>query len=314
MKRSRFLTKAEIVLKGHILNWPWRGHIERRRARGRATAEAVGSFLDFLVPSIKANSGAFPSGKADSGEGRPQTGNQPEKERIFSIWLQGKDRAPKIVQACWGSIRANCTQELVILDADSLPQWVDIPEHIIEKWKSGKMRPAHFTDICRLALLYRHGGLWLDSTDFVSAPIPQWILDEDFFVYLSGDTLKGSYSFIQNCFIRGRKGNYLTKAWLDAVLEYWKSEDSVVDYFVHQLIFRKVVENDPVAASLFAGMPKVCQDATHELWFGNGGKPFDEPGFRRMTGAAAFQKTEYKSSLAINPPAGSFAEKVMNMY
>lgn len=312
MNRSRFLTKAEILLKGHILNWPWRGHLERRRVRGSVTAKAVGSYLDFLIPAIKANSGACLSGKENTGEDRSQTENQPE--RIFSIWLQGQDRAPKIVQACWRSIRANCTQELVILDADSLPQWIDIPGFVLEKWESGKMRPAHFTDICRLALLYKHGGLWLDSTDFVSAAIPQWILDEDFFVYQSGNTLKGSYSFIQNCFIRGRKGNYLTKAWLDAVLEYWKNEDSVIDYFVHQLIFKKVIENDPVAASFFDRMPKVCQDVTHELWFGNGKNPFDESEFRKMTGAAAFQKTEYKSSLAINPPEGSFAEKVMNMY
>ncbi|MGN0189370.1 MAG: capsular polysaccharide synthesis protein [Candidatus Cryptobacteroides sp.] len=304
MSRSRFLTKAEIVLKGHILNLPWRPHLERRRVRGRVTAKAVGSYLDFLVPAIKANSGIR----------QPQQEDRKEEEKIFSVWLQGEGNAPKIVRSCWGSIKANCPQELVILDADSLPQWVDLPDHIIGKWKSGKMGPAHFTDICRLALLHKYGGLWLDSTDFVSAPIPQWILDEDFFVYMSGDTLKGSYSFIQNCFIRARKGNYLTKAWLDAVLEYWEAEDSVIDYFVHQLIFRKVIENDPAAASLFGKMPKVSQDAAHELWFGNGRNPFDEDGFRRMTGAAAFQKTEYKSSTALNPPEGSFAEKVMNMY
>ena len=58
MNRSRFLTKAEILLKGHILNWPRRGHLERRRVRGSVTAKAVGSYLDLLIPAIKANSGA----------------------------------------------------------------------------------------------------------------------------------------------------------------------------------------------------------------------------------------------------------------
>lgn len=298
--KSRFATKFSMVLKGHILNAPWGSRLERRRKRGEAISKAVERYLDKYVPAFAEV---------------PEDVNVPEqdKERIFTIWFQGEEAAPDLVKACWRSIRANCTQELVILDAQSVFDWIQLPEYVVEKWKAGKIRPAHFADICRVELLYRYGGLWLDATDYVFAPMPQWLMDEDFFVFMSGDRQRGSYSYIQNCFIRGRKGNYLLKAWKAAMLEYWKHEDSVIDYFVHQLLFKKVVKNNKLAAEHFAKMPSVNQDPTHTIWFEYASDPFDENLFNELSSAAIFQKTEFKSDNAKNPTPGTFAEKLINL-
>ena len=234
--------------------------------------------------------------------------------RAFSIWLQGEQSAPDIVKACWRSIRANSSRELVVLDSGSLGDWIELPPHVTDKWRRGLIKPAHFTDICRVALLYRYGGYWMDATDFLPAELPEWIDERDFFVYMAGDRLRGWYAYIQNCFIRARRGNYLLALWLNAMLVYWSHEDSAIDYFVHQLLFRKAVGSDPRAAELFAAMPKIVQDPTHELWFGNASKPFDPELFRSLTAAAAFQKTEYRSSDAVSPRPGSFADAMMKMY
>ena len=256
---------------------------------------------------------------ADAGQTAPGNPIQPVsgdscKERIFSIWLQGERSAPDIVKACWRSIRANSSRGLVVLDSGSLGDWIELPPHVTDKWRRGLIKPAHFTDICRVALLYRYGGYWMDATDFLPAELPEWIDDRDFFVYMSGERLRGWYAYIQNCFIRARRGNYLLALWLNAMLVYWSHEDSAIDYFVHQLLFRKAVESDPRAAGLFAAMPKLVQDPTHELWFGNASKPFDPELFRSLTAAAAFQKTEYRSSDAVSPRPGSFADAMMKMY
>jgi hypothetical protein len=298
--KSRFSTKLSMVLKGHIFNPPWGSRLERRRRRGEAISKAVERYLDKYIPDF-----------ADV----PEDVNIPEqdKERIFTIWFQGEDAAPELVKACWRSIRTNCTQELVILDAKTVFDWIELPEYVVEKWKAGKIRPAHFADICRIELLYRYGGLWMDATDFVFAPMPQWLMDLDFFVFMSGSTQRGSYSYIQNCFIRGRKGNYLLKAWREAVLAYWKNEDSTIDYFVHQLIFKKVVQNNKKAAEYFAKMPSVNQDPTHTIWFGHASDPYDEVLFNELASAAVFQKTEFKSETAKNPQPGTFADKLINL-
>ena len=316
MTRGRFSTKACIVLRGHVLNWPWRSRLERRRARGAATRDAVCAYLDRYVPEFL---GMPYTPAADAGQTAPGNPIQPVsgdscKERIFSIWLQGERSAPDIVKACWRSIRANSSRGLVVLDSGSLGDWIELPPHVTDKWRRGLIKPAHFTDICRVALLYRYGGYWMDATDFLPAELPEWIDDRDFFVYMSGERLRGWYAYIQNCFIRARRGNYLLALWLNAMLVYWSHEDSAIDYFVHQLLFRKAVESDPRAAGLFAAMPKLVQDPTHELWFGNASKPFDPELFRSLTAAAAFQKTEYRSSDAVSPRPGSFADAMMKMY
>lgn len=332
MTRGRFSTKACIVLRGHVLNWPWRSRLERRRARGAATRDAVCAYLDRYVPEFL---GMPYTPAADAGQTAPYGSGQPVpdspgqtapgnpiqpvsgdscKERIFSIWLQGEQSAPDIVKACWRSIRANSSRELVVLDSGSLGDWIELPPHVTDKWRRGLIKPAHFTDICRVALLYRYGGYWMDATDFLPAELPEWIDDRDFFVYMSGERLRGWYAYIQNCFIRARRGNYLLALWLNAMLVYWSHEDSAIDYFVHQLLFRKAVESDTRAAELFAAMPKIVQDPTHELWFGNASKPFDPELFRSLTAAAAFQKTEYRSSDAVSPRPGSFADAMMKMY
>ena len=298
--KSRFATKLSMVLKGHILNAPWGSRLERRRRRGEAISRAVERYLDKYVP-------AFAEVPEDTYL------EEQDKERIFTIWFQGEDAAPDLVKACWRSVRANCTQELIVLDAQSVFDWIELPDYVMDKWRAGKIRPAHFADICRVELLYRYGGLWLDATDYVFAPMPQWLMDEDFFVFMSGDRQRGSYSYIQNCFIRGRKGNYLLKAWRAAILEYWKHEDSTIDYFVHQLLFKKVVKHNQLAAEHFAKMPSINQDPTHTLWFEHASDPFDENLFKDLSSAAVFQKTEFKSDNAKNPAPGTFAEKLINL-
>lgn len=300
MVKSRFAVQMGIILKGHILNLPWASRMQRRRHRGLVTQRLVCDYLDRYVPYFR----EVPEDAAVVSQ---------DKERIFSIWLQGEDAAPQIVKACWRSIRKHCTQELVILDQNSIFDWIELPSYVLEKWRSGKMRACHFADICRIELLYRQGGLWLDATDYVFAPMPAWLLEQEFFVYMSGEKQRGFYSFIQNCFIRGRKGAYLLKAWRQAVLSYWEHEDSTIDYFVHQLLFKKLVDSNPKAAEHFEKMPKLSQDPTHTLWFEHASDQYQPALFKTLTEAALFQKTEYKSEDATSPAAGSFAEKLIKL-
>ncbi len=294
--------KLEIILFGHILNPLWKSRAERRRIRGEVTIRAVcrhlGAYTDF-IRTLKPDAG--------------QTA-QAGPDRIFSIWFQGEDAAPEVVKACWRSVRANCPQELVVLDSANIFQWIDLPEHIVKKWREGRMRPAHFSDICRLALLSRYGGLWLDATDYIPAPLPEWLWQSDFFVYMSGSKLQGWYSYVQNCFIRAKAGNFLARAWLRLICEYWAREDKPLDYFIHQMLFKKLVENNGYAAELFSAMPKIDQDPTHTLWFGSGADKYRKEDWDAASAAALFQKTEYKSELAKSPTPGSNVWHLINSY
>lgn len=303
MWSERCKTKFRIILKGHILNPLWLSKMERRHIRGAVTSEEAGRYLNSYDDFIR-NFVPVQQSEDDTGC----------EERIFSIWLQGEEKAPKIVKACWNSIRRNCKLKLTVLDEKSVLEWVSLPDYIIQKWRKGSIRPAHFADICRLALLVKYGGVWMDATVFLPAPLPGWIMDEDFFLFMSGETQRGWHSYVQNCFIRARKGNFLASAWLALLLEYWRREDKPIDYFVHQLLFKKLVEKNDRAAREFASMPKILQDPTHELWFLHGDADFNPESWAKMTAGVAFQKTEYKSEMAANPRPGSNAAYIMKTY
>lgn len=299
MQKGKIRMKMKQLLFGHLLNPLWHDRIERRKRRGEVVSSSVGRYLDKYADVF-------------AGLDFPPAGGGAEPERIFSIWLQGESAAPGIVLSCIESIRRNSGMEVEILDMEGVMSRTALPAFILERFKAGRLRPAHFADICRLDLLYRHGGVWMDATDFLPAPIPAYIMDEPFFVYMAEGNLAGSYAFVQNCFIRAEKGNPIVGAWLAAVVEYWKNEDVAADYFIHQLILKKLVECNARVAELFEAMPHMNQGPTHVLWFEKGKEPYDGAEFKNIVSAAAFQKTEYKSALAKNPPSGSFAEALLN--
>lgn len=296
MNVDKLLANSEIVLKGHLLNYLWRPRLERRKVRGEATVKALGRYLKRYLPQELPI--VEPAGDPC--------------EYAFSIWLQGEESAPPVVRACLRSAKQHSRLPLRILDEKDVLSLLQLPDYILEKYRYGKISPAHFTDICRVALLCKYGGVWFDATDFLPETLPQSLIDEDVFIYLGGENVLGSYAFVQNCFIRARRGNPLMLAWLGAMYAYWKEEDRTVDYFVHQMLFRVVVEGNAAAKAEFTRMRKCVQDPTHLLWYQYGDQPFDEKVYGELASMALFQKTDYKSPRSRNPIPGSFAEHLLD--
>lgn len=290
-KTDLFLSKAWLFAEAHLLNPLWWPR-ERRRERRRETLAA--SLPWYFRRNFLASVAALPEGPVVRDDAC---------DKVFTLWLQGEDRAPDLVKACFRSMRRHFSQEVAVLDDKTLFDYVDLPPVIVDKFRAGKIKAAHFADICRLELLYRHGGYWLDSTCFVTAPVPGWIQAEDFFLYLTEKKYGSVYSFCQNCFIRARKGDYLLAAWRQMLLDFWSCQTLRMDYFQHQLMFKALVQNDPRAKEHFARMPHVGQDATHVLGALQLDTPYDPGRFARDTEGAFFQKLTYRGADAV--PAGS---------
>ena len=299
MNLSRKYALLKIILFGHILNPFWWSREHRRSRRCKVLTSVVPSYFKRYLPAV-----------ADVKE--CDVVKDDATEKIWTIWLQGEDNAPPLVKACFKNIRKNCKQKLVVLDENTIWDYITLPPEIVEKRKDGKIKHAHFADICRVELLYEHGGFWLDSTGFATSQIPDWIVAEDFFVYMAGQNVGSPYSYMQNCFIRARKGAYLLAAWRAMILDYWIHENHNFDYFMHQLLFKTLVENDERAKKYFAKMPHVDQDPTHALWWTYGAKPFDKKIFDEITSGAFFQKTTYNSPWVKNIIPGSFADVMIN--
>ncbi len=173
MNIARAYAVSKVALFGHIFNPFWRARVDRRRIRTDVTATVVTNYFKRYLKTVK----GVPEVKVIKND---------KNDKIWTIWLQGEENAPALVKACFRSVRKHCSQELVVLDEKTIFDYIELPDEIVQKYKDGKIAHAHFADICRVELLYRHGGYWLDATGFVTAPIPKWIQDQDFFVYLAG--------------------------------------------------------------------------------------------------------------------------------
>ncbi len=301
MKLTRTFALTDIVLRAHILNPFWWPRQKRHDWRCDVAKVAIPRYLKRYLPALGAVKEQVPVVDAN--------------EKIYTLWLQGEENAPDLVKACFRSVRANCAQELVVLDENTIFDYITLPDVIMKKRQRGQIKHAHFADICRVELLYKYGGFWMDATGFVTAPIPQNIVDADFFMYMAGETAGSAYSYVQNCFIRGRRGSYLLNAWREMIINFWTAEPKEFDYFMHQLMFKALVQNDAVAAKYFEKMPHVNQSPTHALWWSVADKPFSKTVFDKYTSGAFFQKTTYTSPWAKKPVSGTIAyEMIYNMY
>lgn len=90
---------------------------------------------------------------------------------IWIFWGQGEKEMPSLVKACYRQLTYYNSNVHLISD-ENIDQFISIDPIIIGKVKKRKIGYANFSDIVRNTVLARYGGLWLDSTVWVSGVIP----------------------------------------------------------------------------------------------------------------------------------------------
>lgn len=298
-KLDSIYQNVKFTLLAHVFNPLWNSRLKRRRRRGKYSYVYAKHYLKSYLPFIKSINFDKPDLNKESGE-----------DYIYSIWFQGEDKAPELVKVCFERLKSIYGDRVKILDNQTIWEWVSLPAFVREKWEQGKITPAHFSDICRVALLYQHGGLWFDATDYLTHKVPQWIEDSDLFIYLEGGSITPG-TFIQSCFMRAKKGHPLFKGWLDFIFEYWKRENKLVHYFLLHYMLRFLTENNEQAKELFYKMPQINQDPTHILWHLHHKEPYTEDLYLNDTKDTFFQKTSFKRQSARNPIPGSVADIII---
>jgi len=105
-----------------------------------------------------------------------------ENKTIWMYWAQGWDNAPELVQQCRRSWKElNADYEVIALDACSLANYIDLPFS-----KHFDLSMAIQSDVIRLELLLKYGGIWADATLMCSKPLYQWLPEyytKDFFAF-----------------------------------------------------------------------------------------------------------------------------------
>lgn len=167
---------------------------------------------------------------------------------VWIYWKQGKDRIPSIVDLCIESVKKTFEKEnwtVNFIDYEFVKNNLEMDSYIFEKYEHKQIKDSHFSDLVRLNILNRFGGCWIDATVLMSAhKVPNYISKAPFFVYqnyLKND----SYINISNWLISSCKHNPILEDVYNILLEYWKKEKCMIQYYGFHIIFKLVSEQYP---------------------------------------------------------------------
>lgn len=155
--------------------------------------------------------------------------------KVWICWFQGIEQAPELVNKCYESVIENMPdKEIILITTDNIRDYVQFPDYIWKKWKNGQITHTHMTDLLRLELLIRYGGLWLDATVFCSGKdIPDYMLNSDLFFFQCLKPGRDGHSHINSSWlISSKTNNKILMATRELCYEYWKDHNSLLDYFL----------------------------------------------------------------------------------
>lgn len=190
-----------------------------------------------------------------------------ESKTIWILWLQGEDQMPEVVKKCYESVLKNSNgYKVVLLDENNLSNYIKLPAAIEEKYKKGLIQNAAYSDIVRIALLAKHGGIWMDSTIYLTDDIPQFIKESKVFFY-QASKLDCSPIRISSWFIAAKYAeDPIILTIRDSVYAYWQNENHLMDYNVFHLIISALLKQNEFKKE-WNKMPYICNMNPHVMQF-----------------------------------------------
>jgi len=170
--------------------------------------------------------------------------------RIWMYWDKGVEQAPHLVRKCVRSIvDNNPTWDVAVLSNASLSQYLSPMEYLASVEMSVQAR----SDVIRIALLHKYGGVWADSTVFCSIPLDSWLPflagDAGFFAFRYKHWKRGQTDGtpVSSWFLYADNSSSFIHAWIQEIHRFWaqaalrgqKKKKIMIPYFwVHNCLAR----------------------------------------------------------------------------
>lgn len=263
-------------------------------------------------------------------EVRGKTFEHEHPKVIWWCWLQGKQQAPPIVQACYNSLEQLKVlgYRLKVIDNENRKEFVELPDYIEKRWEKKQIPLALFSDLLRLELLIKYGGTWIDSTvlctgfkEFnglssssgsTSSPSVQEFkryLDADLFLFQY--TKQGSIPVsISNWFISSCSNNEVLMVLREMLYAYWKDYDCVLDYYIFHLFFAMISKE---YSEQIAAMP-YGQSQNSLVLLHHWGEKFEQKKWDKLTSQVCFHKLAFRVSKETVESKGNFYQKILENY
>jgi hypothetical protein len=181
---------------------------------------------------------------------------------IWMLWLQGWDRAPRLVQACLHSWKVNNPDWTIHhLNRLNVADFIDNQEARAALDDLDQPHEA-CSDRLRIAILAQHGGVWVDATTYCLHPLDDWLFDvlgSGFFAF----DRPGSDRMLSSWFLAVKPGNYIARTWAERTLEYWEGRKHRHHYFWFHYLFGIEYENDMNFRLVYDNTSKISAAGPH---------------------------------------------------
>lgn len=218
-------------------------------------------------------------------------------KKIWMFWDKGLDQAPAVVKECHKAwVRLNPEWEVALLDNANLGEYIDV-----EKYLNDKIPMQAFSDIIRIMLLEKYGGVWVDATVFPTSPLNSWLPEA---------APKGFFAFsrpkydrtVSSWFLAAEEKSPVILSWADEVSYFWstgwiasellekiyrkkttilfkiglafmfkipmkliKKVFGVFPYFWFHYLFDSVIKENEDAAKVWDSTKKISADGPHKI-------------------------------------------------
>lgn len=231
-------------------------------------------------------------------------------DNVWVFWLDGLDSAPEVVRVCVRSVMENLSDRNVhILTEENYRDYVTFPPFIQQKIDSGVISKTHMSDLLRLELLIRHGGLWLDATVLCTSPeVPAYMTDCDLFLF---QDLKpgwdGHCQRISNWMISACTNHPMLRLTRALLYEYWRKNNDVEDYFIFHDFFEMAIDAYPEEWSKVVP----CSNSAPHILLLRLFEPYSGQIWEAVKGMTPFHKLTYKFDAEKTRIPGTYYKAVL---
>jgi len=184
---------------------------------------------------------------------------------VWILWLQGWDKAPWLQQRVaesWTKNNPDWTVKLI--DEEQVRTLVSDIDYMYDSSKT--ITPQAKSDIIRLSLLAKYGGVRADATMLCMQPLNNWYLNAikpaGFWMYHGwADSDLPIEEGPASWFILSEPNNRFICEWKKECDTYWLSRTEIDEYFWMDRLFKKIIYSNIYLFDLWLSVPFLsCED------------------------------------------------------
>ena len=221
---------------------------------------------------------------------------------IYVMWWTGKDTMPPIVKICFNNLMQNCHRHPVtLLTKDNLfitfPSIEELLKRPVSLYEQGSISIQHLSDMVRTLILYECGGIWIDSTVFVSSDWDKDLMNQNFYSGRRSKKYANSGKSVTegqwtSYFIGSVKGNPLLKFLYDGLIECYGRQGKIAEYYTMDYLFAISMNSSKSIRLLISQVPVINADlfSLEKFMY----QPFNKSQFELFIKSAPFFKLNHR--------------------